>query len=108
MRRSIDGKVYDTNTAEIICDISEGSNGDLDEVNARLYVTKKGAYFIEGHGGPATRFKKGSVGKLKGSFDKSGFVSSKALIPIGLEEARTFCEKFAPHEVEVYFEVEEA
>jgi hypothetical protein len=101
MRRSIDGKVYDTNTAEIICDISEGRIGEFDEVNAGLYVTKKGAYFIEGYGGATTRFKKQSV-------DKSGWVGSNALIPISLEEARTYCEKFAPDEVEEYFKVEEA
>ena len=101
MRRSIDGKVYDTNTAEIICDISEGRIGEWDSVSARLYVTKKGAYFIAGYGGPTTRFKKQTN-------DKNGWVGSESIIPIGVEEARTYCEKFEPYDVEQNFEVEEA
>jgi hypothetical protein len=94
MRRSIDGKVYDEDTAQHICDISEGRQYDFDGVIANLYVTKKGNFFIAGYGGATTRFK--------------GWVGSKSLISIGLEEARTYCEKFAPDEVEEYFEVEEA
>jgi len=101
MRRSIDGKVYDEDTAEIICDISEGRIGEWDQVSAGLYVTKKGAYFIAGYGGATTRFKKQTS-------DKNGWVGSDSIIPIGVEEARTYCEKFAPDEVEEYFEVEEA
>jgi len=101
MRRSVDGKIYDTSTAEYICDISEGRSGDFDQVIGGLYVTKKGNFFIDGYGGATTRFKKLSR-------DKNGWVGSDATIPLSEEEARTYAEKFAPDEVEEYFEVEEA
>ncbi len=100
MRRVVEGKVYDTATATEICDVSEGRSGDFEQIVAELYQTKKGAFFLDGWGGAATRFKKSVQG--------NGWVGSDATIPLTIEEARTYCEKFAPHKVENFFEVEEA
>ncbi len=101
MRRSVDGKVYDTATATEICDISRGHGGDFEHVNAELYVTKKGAFFIAGWGGASTRFAKPTP-------DGNGRVGSNAIIPLSEREALEYCEEFAPDKVEDFFEVEEA
>ncbi|ANS02975.1 hypothetical protein [uncultured Mediterranean phage uvDeep-CGR0-AD1-C123] len=57
MKRIIDGKAYNTETAEIICDT--GNNEcltDFRHERSNLFVTKKGAYFIAGEGGASSRF----------------------------------------------------
>jgi len=52
MKRVIDGKVYDTKTAEAIHDWSNGYyQNDFNFCNETLYRTKKGAWFIYGEGG---------------------------------------------------------
>ncbi len=101
MRRSVDGKVYDTATATEICDISRGHSGDFNQVSAELYVTKKGAYFIAGWGGAMTRF-------ATPTSDGNGREGDDGLIPLSEKEALGYCEEFAPDKVEEYFEVEEA
>jgi hypothetical protein len=58
MRKVIDGKVYDTETAEEICNVS-GNISDRGKFNydeTRLYRTRKGQFFISGHGGPRSRW----------------------------------------------------
>ena len=57
MKRIIDGKTYNTDTATHICDTSNGlPDGDFQAEYSDLYVTKKGAYFLAGSGGPSSRF----------------------------------------------------
>ncbi len=101
MKRSIEGKVYNTETATEICDISRGHSGDFEHVNAELYVTKKGAFFIAGWGGASTRF-------AKSTSDGNGRVGSDGIIPLSEREALEYCEEHAWDKVEEFFEVEEA
>ena len=63
MKSIIAGKTYNTDTATLICDISNGwkyhgnrNNHNIEE--GALYVTKKGDYFLAGGGGPHSRFAK--------------------------------------------------
>jgi hypothetical protein len=57
MKRIIDGKTYNTATAALICNTSNDYHGgDFDHESSNLYVTKKGAFFLAGSGGPRSRF----------------------------------------------------
>ena len=57
MKRIIDGKTYNTETAEKICDTGNDEySTDFRYENSALYITKKGAYFIAGDGGALSRF----------------------------------------------------
>ena len=57
MKKIIDGKRYDTETAD---DIADWGNGlgctDFRNINESLYRTKNGAWFLAGSGGAMTRY----------------------------------------------------
>lgn len=57
MKKVINGKVYNTETAE---EVHAWDNGlgysDFRNCSETLYVTKKGNFFLEGEGGPMTRW----------------------------------------------------
>lgn len=59
MRKVIDGKVYDTETAFWICDVSgrhDSDRGDFRWNDTGLYRAPKGAYFIAGEGNAMSRW----------------------------------------------------
>lgn len=57
MIKIVNGKRYNTETAEIIADFCNGyDSGDFNYFNEDLHKTKKGAYFISGHGGPLSKY----------------------------------------------------
>ena len=85
MRRIVDGKRYDTETAQKIGEASSGNYGDFRYWSETLYKTKKGAYFIAGEGGAASRWGKSS-GNV--SWGDEGII---ALTP---EEALAWCSEY--------------
>ena len=56
MKRIIDGKLYNTETAEQLAHRSYGTYGDFSFYEETLYVTKKGSYFLEYSGGPRSPY----------------------------------------------------
>jgi len=57
MRKVIESKVYDTETAELIFEWDNGClGGDFNSCEEALYKTKKGAWFIAGSGWPMSRY----------------------------------------------------
>tara|TARA_B100000959_G_C14641465_1_gene484457 strand:- start:55 stop:417 length:363 start_codon:yes stop_codon:yes gene_type:complete len=57
MKRTIDGKTYNTKTAEIICDTgNDESLTDFRYERSDLFVTRRGRYFVAGRGGSLSRF----------------------------------------------------
>jgi hypothetical protein len=56
MKRIINGKKYDTDTANCIASDSYGNCGDFAAWEEALYRTKKGQYFITGSGGPMSKY----------------------------------------------------
>jgi hypothetical protein len=53
MKRIIDGKRYDTETAEKLHEWDNGIyGGDFKQHDEALYKTEKGAYFVHGTSGP--------------------------------------------------------
>jgi len=57
MKRTIDGKTYNTKTAEILCDTgNDESLTDFRYERSDLFVTRRGRYFVAGRGGSLSRF----------------------------------------------------
>jgi hypothetical protein len=57
MKKVIDGKVYNTETAEVIYTWDNGYYGsDFKQCEETLYRTKKGAFFLHGEGGPMSKY----------------------------------------------------
>ena len=57
MKKIIDGKLYNTDTANFICETGNAlPNSDFKWEISALYKTKKGAFFIAGAGGALSRF----------------------------------------------------
>jgi hypothetical protein len=57
MRKIIDGKIYDTNTAQKLCDIGNDEGQSQFTYDwTYLYRSPKGAFFIAGEGGPRSRW----------------------------------------------------
>lgn len=70
MKKVINGKVYNTETATQIANWDNGIYGsDFQACDETLYVTSKGAYFVHGEGGAMSRWSQpcGSNGTSGGS-----------------------------------------
>ena len=84
MKAIINARVYNTDTADIVCDISRGWSGsDLDWHETILYRTKNGAFFVAGQGGPRSMWA-----------ERHGTTSSRGsgLRVIDIDEARAHME----------------
>lgn len=70
MRKIISGKVYNTETAEFLGGDHNGfPRNDFRWVFEGLYKTKKGRFFIEGDGGPMSKYAQSSGDGITGSTD---------------------------------------
>lgn len=86
MKRLINGKLYNTETATRIADWDNGRNrSDFHVVEKYLYLTKKGNWFIEYFGGVATQF-----AETTGNSSSQG----RGIEPITPEEAFEFLQKY--------------
>jgi hypothetical protein len=96
-RQIISGKTYNTATATEICDVNNGlSSRDFAFYTGRLYKTKKGAYFIDGRGGPMSMFSHNLGG--------NSWSGSEGIIVLTAEEALALAEEHARIEtVEEHF-----
>lgn len=102
MKRIVGGKMYNTATAEFIVEASNGlPYSDFGHWEAKLYVTKKGRFFLAGEGGPMSRWGVAALG--------GGTGGSVGIIPLDREEAAEWAESFCSTALyEKYFTVEEA
>lgn len=101
MKRIINGKIYNTETAERIGSYSRSNPSDFSYIDESLYRTKKGRFFIAGEGGAMTRYaESGSDGTWWGA-------SGICVLDDG--EALDWCESrgIDPDIVEQYFAIEE-
>lgn len=102
MKQVIEGKLYNTATAEEIGSYWNGrSQSDFRNVSESLYKTKSGRFFLAGSGGPMTKYSR-PCGDMTGG--------GSGIIPLETEEARTWCEE---HDIDSdtiakYFTIEEA
>lgn len=102
MKKIINGKKYDTDTAKLIGSYSNGRTGnDLSYVYEELYRKKTGEYFLYGEGGPWSDY------YVK--IDNSNYSGSCRITPMTNDEA----EKWALEHLEVdefeaaFYELEE-
>ena len=92
MKQVINGKVYNTDTATLICEAGSRthSRSDFAYEDSSLYVTKKGAYFIAGEGGPMSRFAHDTGnGKTGGS----------GIVTVSREEALSLAERNGDNDI---------
>lgn len=104
MKKIINGKLYNTEIAELIGSNWNGcSTSDFDYCCEELYVTKKGAYFMTGEGGARSKYAT--------SYGSNTTGGGSVIIPFTKEEASNWAQLFlSPDIVEKYFpdSVEEA
>ncbi|EJF08011.1 hypothetical protein [Pontibacter sp. BAB1700] len=103
MQKIINGKLYDTETAtEVASYWNNLSANDFRRELEELYITKKGAWFLYGEGGPLSHYAKYSENQSWGSSE---------IIALTPDEAYEWCERHNKVKViERYFsdKVEEA
>jgi len=102
MKKIIDGKTYNTQTADRIANWSNGlGSRDFRNCDETLYKTKKGAWFIYGFGGAMSRWS-----------DSDGNTSwaSSNIIVLNENEALKWCERhdISTEIIEENFYIEEA
>lgn len=85
MKKIINGKKYDTETAKEIASWSDGlSWRDFHHVVETLYMKKTGEFFLFGEGGPATKYAE--------STGQNSWTGSSKIIPLSWEAARQWAE----------------
>lgn len=102
-KRIVNGKRYNTETAEHLCNISRNgfNRGDFAYDDTDLYVTKNGNFFIAGEGGARSRWAQ--------SYGQNGSQGGSGLRPIEKNDARSLLEQYgSPEQVEQYFPIEDA
>jgi len=84
MKKIINGKRYDTETAEMVADDSYSNYGDFEYWSEELYRTKRGNWCLCGEGGAMSRYSR-SVGQ-----NETG--GGSAIIPLAEGEALAWLE----------------
>lgn len=101
MKKIINGKLYNTETAKTVISWKLHNRGDFQYASNTLYVTKKGNYFVAGCGGPLSEW---SVSHGNGSYS-----SGEGLRDISEKTARELVAQYGtPEDYEKWFTVEEA
>jgi hypothetical protein len=96
MKAIINGKRYNTETAEHIAKFHNGlSHSDFNYIYETLYRTKKGNWFLHGEGGAATKYSKAA-----GNMSSGG----EHIVPMNDDEVKTWLENTEhPEVIEKYF-----
>lgn len=85
MKKIIDGKRYNTKTAELVAEWSNGYfTNDFHYCSEDLYRTPKGSWFIHGEGGALSRYATPHGNMTGGGSD---------IIPLTAEDAREWLER---------------
>ena len=103
MKKVIDGKIYNTETAEQLGSYWNGkSEGDFQYVYEFLYRTKKGRFFLAGEGGAMSHY-------CRRCGDNT-WCEGKGIIPLEDNEAREWAESHWSTEdyIAIFGEPEEA
>jgi hypothetical protein len=98
MKKVIDGKRYNTETATFVCDCSPRGfyRGDFRYEDTGLYRTKRGNWFLSGEGGPMSRWSR--------SAGLNSWTGGSGIMPLDSDETRAMLEQHGNSEdVEKYF-----
>lgn len=82
MKKIINNKTYNTETATLIEEISEGCTTDFNYYSEELYQKKTGEFFIYGEGGAMSRYAQ--------SIDQNNWSGGEAIRPTSTGEAKTW------------------
>lgn len=86
MKRIINGKVYDTNTAKELGSWANGGTWrDFSHMEETLYRKKTGEFFLHGEGGPMSRY-----AEAQGQNSWSG---GSRIMPMSFTEAKAWAEE---------------
>lgn len=100
MKKVINGKMYNTETAEYIGNNWYSSPGQFDHVNEDLYRKRTGEFFLHGEGGPLTDW---------AEVCNDGAYAGSGIKPLTTDEAKQWAEKHldADSYVDLFGAVEE-
>lgn len=101
MNKVINGKRYDTETAELVGEYANTYNySDWSYKCEELYRKKTGEFFLYGEGGPRSEYAVSS--------GNNGWSGSSKIMPLTVEEAKAWAEEYLnADDYEKYFELEE-
>lgn len=85
MKKIINGKLYDTETARELGVDSYANSGDFNHWAERLYQKRTGEFFLYGEGGPMTKYAV-SVGQ-------NSWSGGEKIIPLNVDAARKWVEE---------------
>lgn len=102
MKKIIDGKVYNTETAEEIADWDNGFyGGDFEHYREELYKTKKGNWFLYKTGGPrSTMAVSVGAGSTAGSSDIEKYTEKEAVEWLKKRQKIEILQEMFPNEIE--------
>lgn len=86
MKKIINGKRYNTDTATLIGSTGYGYPGDLEYWAEELYLKKTGEFFIYGEGGPMSKYSR-RIGENEWS-------GGEEIRPLSLKEAQEWAENY--------------
>lgn len=101
MKKIINGKRYDTETAQLIGSASYSNRTDFRFWSEELYRKKTGEFFLYGEGGPASKYSR--------QIEQNTWSGREQIIPLTLAEAQEWGEKYldADEYEEVFGRIEE-
>ncbi len=101
MKKIINGRLYNTETAKLVGSTSRSHPRDLGYWKEDLYLKKTGEFFLHGLGGAFTKYGK--------NIDRNTFTGGEEITPLSLEDAKAWAEKYLSVEdyEEIFGEVEE-
>ena len=103
MKQIINGKIYNTETADYIGNYETNCGSrDFGYEFTELYRTKKGAFFVAGNGGPYSRWSM--------PIGTNGMGGGSGIQTMTTEEALAWCEqsRIDADTISIYFSVQEA
>lgn len=86
MKRIINGKKYDTETADLIGERDNGYYGDAYYIEEKLYQKKTGEFFLYGYGGPFSAYGEECGNRM--------WTDSSKIVPYTIEEAKAWVAKY--------------
>lgn len=84
MKKIINGRMYNTETAQEISGYSYGCVGNFGYYEETLYRKKTGEFFLCGEGGPASKYRE--------ACSTGGWYGGSGIIPLTEDEAKSWAE----------------
>lgn len=84
MKKIISGKVYDTETAQVLGSWSNMSDRSLERIDETLYRKRTGEFFLHGEGGPMSRY---AV-----QIGQNNWRGGEKIAPLSWDDARSWVE----------------